>query len=74
MEPVSSSSSEDEDIVKPEFKEEEEKTHETNVGKILQNQTTKKGIMVMFAIIFSIPIFDYSTYWSIPSARETSLN
>ena len=46
---------------------------ESKVGKKLSDLTTKRLIIVVLAMLFSVPIFDPSTYVDSPSADEYGL-
>ena len=46
---------------------------ESKVGKKLSDLTTKRLIIVVLAMLFSVPIFDPATYQETPSADEYGL-
>ena len=46
---------------------------ESEVGKILSESTTKKVILLIFAVMVSIPFFDNTTYWQATVSFDTGL-
>lgn len=47
---------------------------ESKVGQKLGDLTTKKMILIILAMLFSVPVFDPSTYISPPSSYDFGLN
>ena len=47
---------------------------ESKVGKKLSDLTTKRLIIVVLAMLFSVALFDVTTYLETPNANEFGLN
>lgn len=59
--------------LKPINDDKEIKVIESEVGKILSESTTKKVILLIFAVMVSIPFFDNATYWQTTVSFDSGL-